>query len=102
MLDLEPCVDLEEIEFAVAEDELDSARVDVARGPGCADRGLAHRRPDLRRHRGRRSLFHDLLMTPLDGAFALAKVHRVAVAVADDLDLDVPRLADISLEVDGP
>ena len=39
-------------------------------------------------------------MAALDRALALAQVHRVAVAVADDLDLDVPRVADIALEVD--
>src|SRR5207245_2653023 len=36
MLNLEPCIDLEEVELAVAEDELHSSRVDVtgsSRGP---------------------------------------------------------------------
>jgi len=36
----------------------------------------------------------------LDRAFALAEVNRVAVRVADDLDLDVSRPADVALDVD--
>jgi len=39
-------------------------------------------------------------MPALDRAFALAQVDGVAVAVADDLDLDMPRLADVALDVD--
>ena len=100
MLDLESRVDLEEIELAVAEDELNRSRVDVAGGARGPDGGFAHRRPDLWRDCGRGRLFHDLLMAALDRAFALAQVHSVAVAVADDLDLDVARLANVALQVD--
>src|SRR6266850_6496083 len=101
MFDLQPRVDLEEVELAVAEDELDGPGVDVAGGSRGPDRGRAHRGPDLGCHHRRRGLFHDLLMAPLDRALALAQVDRIAVAVADDLDLDMSRLAHISLQVDG-
>jgi hypothetical protein len=39
-------------------------------------------------------------MAALDRTLALAQVYCVAVAVADDLDLDVPRLAHVALDVD--
>src|SRR5215469_12121283 len=40
-------------------------------------------------------------MAPLNRALALAQVDYVAVLVCDDLDLDVPWLADVLLHVDG-
>src|SRR6202162_6095088 len=99
MLDLEPGVDLEEVELSVAEDELHRAGVDVARGRSGSDRGFAHRRAQVRGDRRRRRLFHDLLVPALNRALALAQVHRIAMAVADDLDLDVARLSYVPLQV---
>src|SRR5579864_3257984 len=99
MLDLQPRVHLEEVELAVAEDELDRPRVYVARCPGGANCGVAHRGPKLRCDRGRWSLFHDLLVPAMDRALTLSQMHRVPVAVADDLDLDVARFAHVALEV---
>src|SRR6266852_836523 len=100
VLHLKPRVDLEEIELAVTEHELHGAGVDVARRRRCPDRGLAHGGSDLRRDRRGWSLFHALVLAALDRALALAKVHGAAVAVADDLDLDVPRFGHIALDVD--
>src|SRR5260370_28183858 len=100
MLDLEPRVDFEEVELAVAEDELHRAGIDIARRPGGSQRSLAHCRADLGGDCRRRSLFHDLLMAPLDRTLALAEVDRIALAVTNDLDLDVPRLAHLPLDVD--
>ncbi len=40
-------------------------------------------------------------MAALQRAIALPKVHDVAVAVGEDLHLDVPRLLDVFLEVDA-
>ena len=37
-------------------------------------------------------------MPPLDAALAFAEMDQVAVLVAEDLDLDVPRPADVALE----
>src|SRR5260370_23958608 len=75
--------------------------IDISRGTSGADRGLAHFGSQLCIHRRRRRLFHDLLMASLDRALALAQVDRVALAVADDLDLDMARLAGVPLHVDG-
>ena len=101
MLHLQPGVDLEKVELPFAEDELDRAGVHVARGGGGPDRGFAHGRPEVRREGRRGGLLHDLLVAALDRALALAEVHGVAVAVADDLDLDVAGMEHVSLEIHG-
>ena len=101
MLDLDPAVDLDEVEVAVAVDEeLERADVLVAG----RDDGLE--RPARRGRRGRRPtragvgrLLEDLLVAPLDGAVALAEVDAVPVAVDRDLDLDVAVLVEPLLEV---
>ncbi len=54
------------------------------------------RRPSNKR-RGR--LLHHLLVAPLDGALALEAVDEVAVAVAEDLHLDVAGRGEVALEV---
>src|ERR1700674_2692874 len=99
MLDLESSIYLQEVEVSIAEDELDRPGVDVSRRTSGPDRGVAHRRSQLGIDGRRRRLFHHLLVPALDRALALAQVHRIAVAVADDLDLDVARLADVPLQV---
>ena len=80
------------------DDELDRARsgvVDAARGVagGRADPG-AGRRVEQRRRR----FFDDLLVAALQAAFALAEMDDVAVAVGEDLHLDVPGPQDEPLE----
>ena len=102
VLDLEAGVDLEEEELArvVVDQELDRARRRVPDGPGQAEGGLAHRGAHgLVDHR-RRRLLDDLLVAALDRALALAEVHEGAVAVAEDLDLDVAGPGDVALEED--
>src|SRR6185503_3660644 len=56
------------------------------------DRRLAHRRSQSRVDSRRRRFFDQLLVAPLHGAIALAKMNTVAMAVGEDLDLDVARL----------
>jgi hypothetical protein len=45
----------------------------------------------------RRGLLDDLLVAALDAALALAEGERLAVRVAEDLDLDVAGLRDVAL-----
>ncbi len=101
MLDLQPGVHLQEVELAGAvEQELHRAGVGVAdrrRGP---HRRLAHAPPQLRRDHRRRRLLDHLLVAPLQRALALAERHQLAVLVAEDLDLDVPRPLEELLDVD--
>ena len=99
MLDLKPRVHLEEIEIAVlVDDELDGAGQVVADGLGERDGLRSHRLARLGVEERARRLLHDLLIAPLDRAFALAEMNDVAVLVAEHLDLDMARLLDIFLD----
>ena len=100
VLDLDPAVDLDEVEVAVAVDEeLERADVLVAGRDDRPDRPVAELGPGRRRQGRRRALLEDLLVAALDGAVALAEVDAVAVAVDRDLDLDVAGLVEPLLEV---
>ena len=99
VLDLEPGVHLEEVEGARGvQDELDGAGVVVADRPSRGDRRGAHPPPALVVERRRRRLLDDLLMTALDRALALEAVDERPVHVAEDLDLHVPRRADVAFD----
>ena len=102
VLDLQPRVHLEEVVLlARVDEELDGARRAVADRLGERHRLLAHRLDGARREAGRRRLLDDLLVAPLDRAVALGQVHRVAVRVGDQLDLDVARVLDVPLDEDA-
>src|SRR5262249_8052998 len=64
---------------------------DVSGAPRGPDGGAAHRPAEPRVERGAGRLLDDLLVAALDAAFALAEVNDIALAVAEDLELDVPR-----------
>ena len=101
MLDLQARVHLEEVELAVgshqALDRAGGVVVDRRRGlHGHRAEALAQLGIDD----GRRTLFDDFLMPPLQRAFALADVNDVAVLIAEDLDFDVARRGDELLGVD--
>ncbi len=99
MFDLDSCVHLEEVEVPVEiDDELDRAGRAVVDRLGQGDRLGAHRGPGLFVEEGRGRLLDDLLVAPLDRAFALAQIDRVAVGVGQHLDLDVARLLDELLD----
>ncbi len=93
MLDLEARVHLDEVELAVLVQELRPCRAPrywilrMAAATSLADL-LAARRVE----RGRGRFFEDLLVAALQRAVALAQMHGIAPAVAEDLDLDVARL----------
>src|SRR5581483_1336149 len=101
MLHLDARVHLDEVEPALLVDQ-------KLHGPGAEviDRGRCHETravqtgPDVGRQRRRRRLFDELLMTSLHRAVALSEVYPHAVAVAEDLHLDMPRPLDELLAVD--
>ena len=101
VLDLDARVHLQEEVLAVLEQALDRAGADVVDGARGLDGdladALAHLVVDGRRGR----LLDQLLVAALDRAVALAEVDDVAVAVGQDLDLDVARVGQVALEVDG-
>src|SRR6185312_9153606 len=79
VLDLEACVQLDEVEAPVrAEQELERPGVAVANRAARALGGGLHRLPRLGRQRRRRRLLDQLLVTPLDRALALAEREHTA------------------------
>ena len=76
------------------DDELDGAGGRVVDGPRQGDGLFAHRPASRFIEERRRRFFDDFLMPALERAFALAEVDHVAVLVAEDLNLDVPRMFD--------
>src|SRR6266403_2825676 len=101
MLDLEPGVHLEKVEIALlVDDELDRAGRTVVDGARQRYRLLAHGRTGLGVEKRARRLLDYLLVAALDRAFALAEMDDVAADIAEDLDLDVPRLLDVFLDKD--
>ena len=102
VLDLDPGVDLDEVEIVVGVDEeLAGAGVDVAGLSGQPDGGLAQPRADLQREGRGGRLLDELLMAALERAIAVPAVDECAVLVGEDLDLDVARPIDELLEVDA-
>ena len=90
MFDLEARVHFDEVEpIVVRQEELDRSGVHVAdrRGSfaGCPGEPGAHRGSEA----GGRRLLDHFLVSPLQGAVALEQVDRAAVAVGEDLHLDV-------------
>ena len=65
---------------------------------GARRAAAAARLAELGRGVRRGCLLDDLLVAPLDGALALAQVHHCAVARAEDLHLDVPRVLHVLLQ----
>jgi hypothetical protein len=61
---------------------------------------LADRSALLGVERGRGRLLEHLLVAPLQRAVALAEMHAFALAVAQHLDLDVARPAEVLLDID--
>ena len=99
MFDLQPGVHLEEVEgAAVVDEELARAGAHVAGRRGDLERVRGHARPDIGPEARRRRLLEDLLMSSLDAAVALAEMDSRAVRVEQDLDLDVARPLDESLQ----
>ncbi len=94
MLHLQPRIDLEEVErMAVCVvDEFDCAGGAVLHGLAQSHRGGVQLGPQLVREAGRRGFLDYLLVAPLHGAVAFAQRDHLALAIAEQLHLDVPRV----------
>src|SRR6516225_8283927 len=99
MLDLQARVHFHEVELAaLVEQEFERARALIAQRAKRSDRDIAHPLPELWRDRWRRRLLDQFLVPPLHRAIALAEMDRIAVAIAEHLDLDVARIFDRAFE----
>src|SRR5262249_5781325 len=102
VLDLDARVHLHEVVVAVRREQpLDRPGGAIAGGTGGLDGDTADARPQLIVDRGRGRLLDELLVAALDRAVALAQVDDIAVAVGEDLHLDVARVLAVALDVDG-
>src|ERR1700737_2245367 len=100
MLYLQPGVHLDEIESALFDQELERAEtaiVDPPAGPDAALADFGNQR--LFKSRGRR-LFENLLVATLQRAVATAQPKRIAVAVGQHLDFDMPRMRQKFFDID--
>ena len=82
------------------DEALDRSRADVADRPGGGDGHRAHALAQRIVDGRRRSLLDHLLVAALQGAVALPEVDDRAVPIGEHLDLDVPRIVDVALDVD--
>src|SRR5262245_37046353 len=101
MLDLQTRVRLHEIEPAVEiHQELERPGVGVLNGLGGIHDEPAHFPPQLSTEHRRRRLLHELLVTALNRALALAQVDDPTLMIGDYLKFDVPGRLDVLLEID--
>jgi hypothetical protein len=100
MLDLQARVHFEEIELlrGAVVDEFDRARRAVLHRFGEFDRGFAKRFRHAVRQTWRGRFLQHLLVTPLHGAVAYAERNRVAAAIAEHLDFEMPCPLDVLLD----
>jgi hypothetical protein len=103
VLHLQPGVDLEERRFAAlgVVDVFDRARRAVPHRRAQRDGRVDQLPPDVPGQLRRRALLDDLLVAPLQRAVARAQGQYFAEAVAEHLDLDVPRAAHEPFEEDA-
>ncbi len=101
MFDLYPGVDLDEVVFGGVRihQKLDRSRMRVVHRPRQLERGLAKRAAPSRVEVRRGGALDHLLVTPLHRAVALEEVHDLAMAVAQDLHLDMMGSLDEFLQV---
>ena len=102
VLDLDARVHLHEVVGAVGREQaFDRARGAVAGGAGRVDRDPTDPVAQLGVDGRRRRLLDQLLVAALDRAVALAEVDDVPVRVGEHLNLDVARVLEVLLDVDG-
>src|SRR4029078_9930679 len=89
MLDVNACVHLNEVEFAVLIQEFDGTDTEILDLAHCLSDRLADRVPRIGIDGGRWNSLPNLLVTPLQGAIALAEMDGVAMAVTEHLNLNV-------------
>src|SRR5262245_58154378 len=98
MFDLQARVHFHEVELIARGDEFHGSRADVTDSTCGPHRGLAHLDPAPRAQTWRRRFFDDLLVPALDRTIALVQIDAVAARVGKDLDLDMTRTGEVTLD----
>ena len=100
MLHLDTGVHLDEVQVAVfVHQKLDGSGIDVANLLHRLFQDGVHLLAEFGRYAGRRRFFHQLLMTPLNGAVTFPQTHHVSVLVGQYLEFDVAGTLDEFLHV---
>ena len=100
MFDLQPGIHLNEIprriciERAALNEELNRTSAFIANRPANGDSRIRHLAAQLQAHSRGRRLFDHLLMPTLQRTIAFKQMDNVALAVAKDLHLNMPRSRD--------
>src|SRR5262249_33474460 len=102
MLNLQARVHLEKIEIAcrISEQKLNRPRAGVVHRTSDLHGSSAHALTEFGIVYRRRTFFDHFLMAALNGTLALAEMDHVAVRVAEDLYLDVPRTFNRFFEIE--
>jgi hypothetical protein len=99
VLHLDARVHLDEVIMSLRiEEEFHGARVVVIHGPRDGNGRLAHLRAQPRGQNQRRGDLDQLLVATLDRAVAFTQMDHVAVAVRQDLELNMVRTVDVFLD----
>ena len=92
MLNLETCVDLQEIEFPLSiQQKFDSTGIAVNNAAPGSNSCRAHCRPQFSGQRRRGSLFDHFLVPPLNRALSLTQVDQVSMRITEYLKFDMAR-----------
>ena len=101
MLDLNTCVHLkkEKLVGVVVKDKLHRAGILIADAARQGGRGVTDLIAHLCGHGASGSFLDDFLMAPLQRTVTLAQMNDIAGSVAQNLDLNMPGIADVSFHV---
>src|SRR5215467_2890932 len=99
MFDLNAGIHLNEIELARGrQQELYRTGIGVADLVGQGERRRRHALAEFGSDGRGGAFLNNLLMAPLNRTIALEQVQQVAMTIAEDLNLDVPRAFDVFFE----
>ena len=101
VLDLQAGVHFDEIELAVFPQEFDRAGTAIAHVAHRLRADLAHPHAVFLAQHGGGGFLEHLLVAPLERTVAFAQVDGVALAIAEYLELDMARVAEVFLDIDG-
>ena len=98
MLDLQPRVDLQEVEILATDQKLHRAKRPVAHLPAQRQRSVQQPLAQACRQGQRRGFLHHFLEAALQGTFAFPQVDDLALPVAQNLHLDMATLGQVALD----